>query len=270
MSRITISEAVVIGVKSPNGQVGGNFTPGNGTTNNMFTTTLAVINPKYYDRNGELQEKKETLFVTIFSTKTTDHASIAAKYFSVGKRLKNLVLERNQYWSQAKDANGTPLTKADGTAFQIQKEGYTVLHYEMGRESNKLVEAEVAAWNGQFNFGSRPPFWNGLPGMGYLIAMGLVPLQLVEEGKRLWKELSAARAATVYQPGMTMFGYAQVRATAHAAAPVQQPLPSVGYTGANIPGFNTVPATAPSMAGFAGNQLGTPAPTVGAGEAAGM
>jgi len=259
MSRQTISECINMGKKDTtgNGQVGGTYTPATPTSAASFSTTLAVVNPKYKDKAGKVQDgPKETIYVTVWNSKTggAPWADIFAKYLSVGKRLKNVILDRHQYMAQAKGASGELLVKPDGTPFLIQKEGYTLIRAELGRDSSKRLDEEVHNWmigKGELNFTSRPPFWNGCP--PYMIAMGCVSLQQVNDGKNLWAQISAARAATAYQPGMTMFGYAKVIVK---GAPFAQPVaaPVQQYTG-NIPGFTNQAPVAPTMAGYAGATL---------------
>lgn len=202
------------------GQIAGVYNPSVNGNNASFSTTFFVQNPKYRDKEGELQEKKETLFCTIFNNSNggTLHADMFARYLSLGKTLESVVLERSQYMAQARGANGELLTKADGSAFMIQKEGYTIIRYSFGRDSNKLVESEIAAWNGNVNFASRPPFWNGCP--SYIVALGYVQLAAVEQGKALWKQVQAARAGAVHQPGQPFFGYAEVKSSVAQAAPI--------------------------------------------------
>ena len=265
MSRQQFAEAINMGVKDAtiNGQVGGKYTPATATSAASFSTTLAVVNPKYKDKAGQVQEApKETIYVTIFNNKNggTPWADVFAKYLSVGKRLKNIIVDRHQYETQAKGASGELLVKLDGTAFKITKEGYTLIRAELGRDSSKQLENEINAWmvgKGEPNFNSRPPFWNGCP--TFLIAMGRVTLQEVNIGKDLWVQVSKARAATQYQPGMTMFGYAKVIVK---GAPLAQPMVQQQFTG-SIPGFNAQAPQLPTMAGYAGSTLPS-APSEGA------
>jgi len=119
-------------------------------------------------------------------------ADIAAKCVSVGKELSAAF--RMDHFEKRLFLNGIPQVDNLGQPIKIPSYGFLIKSdLQWGADSANVVAQEVANWQGQSNFFSRPPQWN---------------VQNTADNEA-WKLVVATRMATPYN-GEATYGYARV------------------------------------------------------------
>jgi len=120
-------------------------------------------------------------------------ADVMAKHASVGKALSCSVSAES--FDKRIFVNGQPLVGPDGQPITYQATVFRITgDLTFGDDSSKLVAAEIARYNGTMTFDSRPAQWN-IPGT---------------PDNEAWKQIIAARSATVFDGTKPTYGYARV------------------------------------------------------------
>lgn len=175
-------------------------------------------------------------------------ADVIAKSCAPGKEL-TLSCELNSYKGKIPIPNqtvGQPvqfIMGPDGQPITIEKVGLTVRRIMFGQDSNKQIAAEIQR-------GERKPLWN-VEGHPDNIA---------------WKETCNMRNSIQYTPGMTKFGYAEVRQPNGQIVQTQQPTTSYpqytqGFTGVT-PVQQTTQGFTGVTQGFTGITQEVPTPPI--------
>jgi len=132
-------------------------------------------------------------------------ADVVAKSCAPGKEL-TLMCEINSYKGKIPVPGLQPgqpvqyITGPEGVPLLIEKVGFTLRRIQFGADSNKQIAAEIQR-------GERRPFWN-VEGHPDNIA---------------WKETCNMRNSIQYTPGMTKFGYAEIKQPNGQIIQTQQP-----------------------------------------------
>lgn len=206
------------GVMHPKNQtlrVGGRYHPAytkaDGTdVSARWTGQIAINHRPYKDGQGNnVQINADYLRVTVWSAKGNPNglAESYARSMCIGMELI-VHCELKPFKSDIYE-NNQKLVRADGSAIQVEKMGFTVIPGStmfLG-ESDKSID-------GQIKSGLRPAGWN-IPG---------------HPDNAAWKATIAAKNAEQYTPGKEMFGYAVVMPAKDAQGNAYQ------GTGLNLPG----------------------------------
>lgn len=119
-------------------------------------------------------------------------ADIFAKCVSVGKELSAVL--RIDFFQKRLFINNVPQTDHTGNPITYPAYGWLIKSdLQWGADSQALIAQEIANWQGQPNFFSRPPQWN---------TQGTAD-------NEAWKLVVAKRMATLYDGGAN-YGYARV------------------------------------------------------------
>jgi len=205
-----IQSARVAGVNGPNGsRMGCLYYPAvkgaDGSTLKSARTIVTVyINRK--DRTDtntgdKIKGRREVLVLTGWNTRNSKDgkglADSLAKCVSEGKEI-SCRAKVQSYEQEVKNIDGSIVQRSDGKGpLTIRRHGWVIepgtINY--GNDSDKLILAEIAAFDGTASFNSRPQFWNS---QGH-------------SHNEAWKKISAWRMAQTCKPGALTYGYAVVK-----------------------------------------------------------
>jgi hypothetical protein len=215
------------GTKNPAGeQFGGIYYPAhskNGrTVSARWEGNIALNGKPYTNAAGEKVESKPVYMrLVVWNGKNSAAgkglADTFAKCVSVGKEISCNV--RMESFDKRLFVNGQPMLKQDGSAVTYQAINMVFEDKLIfGDDSGKVVAAEIARWNGQPTFDSRPQFWN---------------IQGHADQQAWATHVVPARMASTWDGQSDRYGYARIIVPEGAIvgnAPVQQAqqVPQVG------------------------------------------
>jgi hypothetical protein len=184
--------------------------------NARFEANMFLNRRDYTDNNGVRQEgKNEVIRIVAWNGNNSAPgkglADTLAKCISVGKEL-SASLDISTY-DRKVFINNQLAVDAQGNAITSPAINFKIVGDLMfGDDATSTVQSEIAAFNGQINFCSRPQYWN---------------VQGHADNVQ-WKNISAQRMAAICDGKKLSYGYAHViipeGAQVHNAA---QPLPTV-------------------------------------------
>jgi hypothetical protein len=196
-----IVNARAVGSKDKQGvQFGGVYYPAHSKNGKPVSArwegNFALNNRSYTDSQGQVQEGKRTFMrMVVWNSKNAASgkglADVFAKCISVGKELScNYKIES---FDKRLFVDGQPLLDKAGNAITYPAINFRVDdNVIFGDDSERVVSAEINAFQGQVNFFSRPQFWN-VAGHADNVA---------------WKQIVTARMASVWDGG-GVYGYAR-------------------------------------------------------------
>lgn len=177
-----------------------------------FTGLRVSFPPTYipsYEKNG--QTVSACLKVKAFCNRKNDRADVfdltlwgkladaGAKSLSVGKEF-HVECRPESYDGRIWNEDNVVYTKKDGTPMTVRKVNFVVTDIVFGSESDKHIQAEIAA-------GKRPPNYND-----------------GAQGSEAWRATLKARSAYVYDGTSEMYGWAKVRKAGTTGAAATQSL----------------------------------------------
>lgn len=168
------------------------------TVNARFEAIMFLNRRDYTDASGVRHDgKSETIRVVIWNSPNAapgkGMADVMAKCISVGKEI-SCGLDINTF-DKRLFINGQPMADAAGNAITYPAVNFKVIgDVIFGADSESTVQAEVAAFNGQANFASRPALWN---------VQG-------NADNAAWKNIVQQRMASVCDPTKGSYGYARI------------------------------------------------------------
>jgi len=189
----------------------------NGKTVNARWEGIMFLNRRdYTDANNQHHEgKSETIRIVVWNSPNAAPgkglADVFAKCISVGKEI-SCALDINTF-DKRLFVNGQPVTDPQGNALTYPAVNFKVVgDVVFGADSDSTVQSEIAAYNGQANFCSRPQFWNVQS----------------HADNTAWKTIVQQRMAAVCDPNKPSYGYARIvipegAQLVNAAAPAQIP-----------------------------------------------
>lgn len=190
------------GAKKDGHQFGGIYYPAhtkNGVKVNARWEGTCYLNRKdYTDSTGTRHDgSSETLRIVAWNSNDAKDgkglADILAKCISVGKEISGSFTLNS--FNKRLFVNNTLVTDKDGNTVTYQAINFKLEDdLNLGNDSDATLKAEIGAYNGQVNFNSRPQFWN---------VAG-------HADNASWKNIVAARMASVYNGTSGSYGYARV------------------------------------------------------------
>ncbi len=177
-----------------------------------FTGLRVSVPPTYipaYEKNGGTISS--CLKVKVFCNRKNDRSDVfdltmwgkladaGAKSLSVGKEI-HVEARPESYDARIWNEDDVVITKKDGTPQTVRKINFVVTDIVFGSESDKHIQAEIAA-------GKRPANYND-----------------GGQGSEDWRAMLKARSAYVYNGQTKMFGFANVRNAGTTGVAAQQSL----------------------------------------------
>ena len=186
-----------------NGQTyGGVYYPAhskNGKNISARWEAIMFLNKRgYTDNDGVKHEgKSETIRIVVWNSQRASAgkgmADAMAKCISVGKEI-SCGLDLNTF-DKRLFINGQPASDPQGNHITYPAVNFKVTgDVIFGPDSEATVLAEIAAFNGQVNFSSRPPQWNVQNSADHAA----------------WLNIVAARKAALPDPTKPNYGYARI------------------------------------------------------------